>query len=234
MLEYQNLEKLNQIDQNEENIYQLNYTNDSNRFLLYEKVHTPLMKNNFNSDELTLKLQKQRDKIENQINSTINETGASMKVINSMSLPTTSSELTTSSSTTSSTSSNASNTDLIDQKSASAVKQKPPLLKPKPRLPNNPHEPSAARSPSTSVTDISTSNLTSQNQDNDKYVTLTRNGTLSRMSQRPTHAPPIPSLVSQTTTFYPYISTNYDYAVVNLNQFSDTLKKQNKIKQSDC
>jgi hypothetical protein len=248
----------------DENIYQLNYTGDSNKFLLYDKVNTPVNKTSRNTcddsddltnsfrNELNTKLLKQRNNIENQINSTIEQAkpaNTANKPVN-MSLPSTSPsyELTTSSSTTSSTASNASNVDLIDHKPhvLSSSKQKPPILKPKPRLPNNLYEPCTDRSPSTSVTDISTSNLTSQHQqqqqqrdngddDSGKYATITRNGTLSRMSQRPTHAPPPqPSLVSQTTTFYPYISTNYDYAVVNLNQITDTLRKQNKIKQSDC
>ena len=175
---------------------------------------------------------------------------------------------------TSSASSSTSNNDLLNSNNnlisssttATLKKEKPPILKPKPRnllnysvhyseVPknlvqmtnqnnNNNNKTLSSSSPSTSITDISSSNVCSpQHFDNDKYPMIpSRNDSLIKFKQRAPAPLPLASSLSAssstvTTTFNRYITKQMNISnneASDVNFVNNTLRRQNVVRNSDC
>ena len=198
--------------------------------------------------ELSYKLKKQRDEIESKLGGGEENTKLNVPY------------------ETSSTSSSISQNDLINSNNnllsgggggTINKKDKPPILKPKPRniysvnysevpkhlVQTNNNNNNSQSSPSTSITDISSSNICSPNHDNDKYPMIpSRNDSLLRPKQRPPGLPPASSLSASsstvTTTFNRFITKQMNISTneaIDANYVNNsTLRRQNIIRNSDC
>ena len=163
---------------------------------------------------------------------------------------------------TSSASSSTSNNDLLNSNNnlittATLKKERPPILKPKPRnllnysvhyseVPKNlVTATNNSSSPSTSITDISTSNMCSPQHyelnDSDKYPMIpSRSNSLLKSKQRPPAPPPPPasslsaSSSTVTTTFNKFLIKHTNNNEVNDVNLVNTLRRQNVVRNSDC
>ena len=208
-------------------------------------------------NELNYKLKKQRDEIESKL--VDNEEMSKLNPNNNLSInvPNSNSNPYETSSTSSSISNNDllnSNNNLLSSSTGGCIKKdKPPILKPKPRNIYSVHYSevpkhlvqtnNSSSSPSTSITDISSSNICSPHHDSDKYPMISsRNDSLLRPKQRPPAMPPASSLSASsstvTTTFNRFITKQMN---ISANEASDvnfvnnsTLRRQNIIRNSDC
>jgi hypothetical protein len=224
----------------------------------YQQSQQNNLVNSF-KNELSFKLKKQRDEIESKLDGEgDNEETTKLNPNNlSTNVPNNHNPYETSS-----TSSSISQNDFINSNNnlisgGTIKKDKPPILKPKPRniysvnysevpkhlVQTNNNNNNNSSSPSTSITDISSSNICSPHHDNDKYPMIpSRNDSLLRPKQKPPALPLASSLSASsstvTTTFNRYItkqmniSTNEAIDVNYVN--NNTLRRQNIIRNSDC
>jgi hypothetical protein len=223
----------------------------------YQQSQQNNLVNSF-KNELSFKLKKQRDEIESKLDGEgDNEETTKLNPNNiSTNVPNNHNPYETSS-----TSSSISQNDFINSNnnlisSGTIKKDKPPILKPKPRniysvnysevpkhLVQTNNNNNNSSSPSTSITDISSSNICSPHHDNDKYPMIpSRIDSLLRPKQKPPALPLASSLSASsstvTTTFNRYItkqmniSTNEAIDVNYVN--NNTLRRQNIIRNSDC